>query len=237
MKTLTVVVPAYNEEKCLPACLASLLSDPPENLNEIIVVDNASTDKTAEIAAGFPRVRVVFEPQKGLTRARQKGLLSARADIIAYVDADTRISPDWYRVINREFSGNGNIVCLSGPYQYDGLKWWEKIFVSFFWVLIFLIYYLSGKVVIGGNFAAAKRALEKMGGFDSKIAFYGEDTDIARRISKIGKIRFIKGFSLKTSPRRFTKDGLFRTGIRYALNYFWTIFFHKPLSREYQDIR
>jgi len=85
--TISVVIPAYNEEKCIGACLENVIKYAPDNLKEIVVVNNASTDKTAEIASKFPKVRVVFEPDKGLTKARQAGLMAAEGDLVAYVDA------------------------------------------------------------------------------------------------------------------------------------------------------
>src|SRR5207302_647488 len=84
---ISVVIPAYNEEKYIGQTLESVISNAPENLLEIIVVNNASTDKTSAIASAFPKVKVVDEPKKGLTRARQAGLNAAQGDVLAYIDA------------------------------------------------------------------------------------------------------------------------------------------------------
>src|ERR1700722_17515689 len=87
---LSFVVPAYNEEAYLPACLESILEqtlslDPA--LTEIIVVNNASTDGTREVAMRYPGVTVVDEPRKGLTFARQAGFAASTGDLIANVDS------------------------------------------------------------------------------------------------------------------------------------------------------
>lgn len=234
---LTVVVCAYNEERYLGECLSNLQKFAPQNLREIIVVDNASTDRTAEIAAGFEKVRVVTEPKKGLTRARQRGYLETQTELVAYVDADTRIPEDWYKVLNEAFSREPNLACLSGPYEYYDLTPWQFFWVKVFLRLILAAFRVNRRVVIGGNFAVRREALKKIGGFDTKIEFYGEDTNLARRIAEVGEARFDKKFFLRTSGRRFTKDGLFRTGLRYSVNYFWELFFKKPFSRTYRDIR
>ena len=92
---ISVVVPAYNEEQYIAACLSSILNQKNEALHEIIVVDNASTDATAQIAASYPGVRVVLEQNKGLPYARQRGLEEAVGDIVAYIDADTKVRPGW----------------------------------------------------------------------------------------------------------------------------------------------
>ena len=70
----SVVIPAHNEQKYLAECLTHVLQSAPGDLLEIVVVDNASTDATASVAKRFEKVRVVNEPEKGLTRARQRGL-------------------------------------------------------------------------------------------------------------------------------------------------------------------
>jgi hypothetical protein len=74
---LSFVVPAYNEEAYLPACLESVLAQTRElgDAVEIIVVNNASSDRTREVALGYSGVRVVDEPRKGLTFARQAGFV------------------------------------------------------------------------------------------------------------------------------------------------------------------
>src|SRR5262245_1960140 len=87
--TITAIVCAYNEARHLPACLHSLLAQtrPPD---EILVINNASTDDTADVARVIPGVRVVDEPIKGLVVARERGRLTARGEVLAYVDAECR---------------------------------------------------------------------------------------------------------------------------------------------------
>src|ERR1700735_753618 len=95
---LSFVVPAYNEEAYLPACLESILRQIPADLaplTEIIVVNNASTDATREVALRYPGVTVVDEPRKGLTFARQAGFAASSGTLIANVDADSRLTPGW----------------------------------------------------------------------------------------------------------------------------------------------
>jgi glycosyltransferase involved in cell wall biosynthesis len=232
------VVCAYNEERYLGACLKHLLKQPPDNLHEIIVVDNASVDKTAEIARSFDKVRVVYEPQKGLTRARQRGFLEAQTELIAYVDADTHIVPGWYDILNDAFSRDPELVCLSGPYDYNyDLNAWQRFWVRLYMWLVSLLPRAKKPVVFGGNFVVKKQALEKIGGFDIEIEFYGEDTNLARRLASIGKVKFDQRFYLRTSARRLKNEGMFLTGLRYVVNYFWELIFQRPFSRTHRDFR
>src|ERR1700758_5239028 len=94
---LSFVVPAYNEEAYLGACLESILDQTRglEHLTEIIVVNNASTDRTREIALAYPGVIVVDEDRKGLPFARQAGFDASTGQLIANVDSDSRLTPGW----------------------------------------------------------------------------------------------------------------------------------------------
>src|SRR5499426_2534486 len=97
---ISAIVCAYNEAVFLPACLHSLFSQsrPPD---EVIVVNNASSDRTAHVAAAIPGVRVVDEPSKGLVVARETGRRAATGDILAYVDADCRAPFHWLERVER----------------------------------------------------------------------------------------------------------------------------------------
>lgn len=233
---LSIVIPAFNEEKYLGPTLQSVVQNAPENLLEIIVVNNASSDHTADVAGGFTKVRVVNEPHKGLTRARQKGLVSAQGQLIAYIDADTRVNQKWFETLFKEFAADQKLICLSGPYKYYDLKAPDKWVVTT-WNFFAGMVSLRGHVIMGGNFVAKKQALFSAGGFDPNIEFFGEDTDIARRLHKIGKIKFTKRFLIGTSARRFKKEGLIKTGWKYLINFCSVVFLKKPVSIKYTDIR
>jgi GT2 family glycosyltransferase len=91
----------------------------------------------------------------------------------------------------------------------------------------------KGAVLQGGNFVLRRTALEKIGGFNVDIKFYGEDTDIARRIQKTGRVKFLPSFKMLTSGRRLRKEGFLKMAGRYAINYFWVVFFDKPVTEKY----
>jgi len=110
---ISVVIPAYNEEKQLPLCLGSLTKQRCVFPYEIIVVDNASTDRTAEIAEEFG-VRVIHEPRKGVSAARQAGFEAARAEIIASTDADCIVPSDWLSRIRDIFDENPRLAAVGG---------------------------------------------------------------------------------------------------------------------------
>ncbi|MCX6712659.1 MAG: glycosyltransferase family A protein [Candidatus Vogelbacteria bacterium] len=242
---LSFIVPAYNEEARLGKCLESILAAT-ANFSvptEIIVVNNASTDKTKEVARSYPGIIVVDEPRKGLPSARQAGHLASTGEIEAHIDADTLMSPGWPEKVAIEFAKNPNLVALSGPYIYYDMSLLIRAGVKIWYGFAYLLHFVNhrvlkiGAIVQGGNFAVRKTALEKIGGFNLDAGFYSEDADLARRIQSTGRVKFTFFLPLKTSGRRFRGDGLFKTGWNYAVNHFWTMYRHRPFSREYKDIR
>ena len=76
-----------------------------------------------------------------------------------------------------------------------------------------------------------------MGGYDTSIVFYGEDTDIARRLSEVGRVKWTFALVMYTSGRRLAHEGILTMGVRYAVNYLYTIFYKKPFTKEYIDVR
>lgn len=98
---ISVIVPAYNEEKYIRACLDSLTNqDLPKRFFEIIVVDNNSTDKTKEIIKKFP-VKYTFEEKRNVVAAKQRGVKIAKGKIIASADADTFYPKSWLSDIKK----------------------------------------------------------------------------------------------------------------------------------------
>jgi glycosyltransferase involved in cell wall biosynthesis len=242
---LSFVVPAYNEEAYLPACLESILAQTKElgDAVEIIVVNNASTDRTREVALGYPGVRVVDEMRKGLTFARQAGFAASTGELIANVDSDSRLTPGWVEKVLKGFASDPKMVSMSGPFVYYDLTPQQLVSVRIFYGIAFLVYAVNrwvlraGSMVQGGNFVLRRDALEKIGGFDTTISFYGEDTDIARRMHQVGTVQFTFDLKMFSSARRLKKEGMLTMAARYTLNYFWTTFRKKPFTEEYVDIR
>jgi glycosyltransferase involved in cell wall biosynthesis len=243
---VSIVVPAYNEERRLGACLDSILAAVrgAEADAEIIVVDNASTDRTAEVARSRPGVTVVHEPSKGLLFARQKGFTAARGELLACIDADSLMTPRWMRTAIGQFERSPRLVCLSGPYHYNDITSFENVIVMIWYLCAKILLDFIGKdllrraaLIQGGNYAVRRSALARIGGYDTSISFYGEDTNLACRIARVGKVRFMLSFRIATSGRRLRAEGLFSTGLRYALNALSVVAVGRPSSGRYTDIR
>jgi len=242
---LSFVIPAYNEELYLGKCLDSMVREIAGSTRdaEIIVVNNASTDGTKAVAASYPSVVVVDEPRKGIVKARDAGFRAATGDLIANIDADNILPPGWLDKVFTAFSRNGRLVALSGPLVYYDLPWLYRLQAKTFYAFGYVTYLFNhfvlkkGGMLQGGNFVVRRSALEAIGGFDTDIDFYGEDTDIARRMQDAGRIIFTFRLPMYSSGRRLAKEGLVATGLRYAVNYMWILFFKRPFHTKSTDIR
>ena len=242
---ISFVVPAYNEEKQLPACIAAIRAElartPCEA--ELIVVNNASTDGTGALAAAMPGIRVVDQPIKGLVAARSAGFAATRGALVANIDADTLLPPGWLARVLAEFGRDPKLVALSGPYDYHDVsprvRWTARAFYGVaYGVYVFNRRVLGvGSMVQGGNFVVRRQSLEQAGGFDMRFTFYGEDTDIARRMSRVGRVTFTWALMAKSSGRRLAGDGLLLTGWRYSANYLWATFLGRPFTDAWHDHR
>ena len=242
---VSFVVPAYNEEALIGRCLASIEAeiarcDCPA---EIIVVNNNSTDGTRQIASSFAGVTVIDEPERGLVPARRAGYRAAHGQLIANIDADTMLPPGWLSTALSEFDRNPHLAALSGPFIHYDLSRAAQLVAKGFYLIAYVVYMVmrfglhSGSMLQGGNFIVSRRAQELAGGFNDDFRFYGEDTDLADRLSKVGPVKFSFGLPAFSSGRRFAAEGLFRVGSRYAMNYVWTVLFKRPFSPTWLDFR
>jgi glycosyltransferase involved in cell wall biosynthesis len=229
---MSFVIPAYNEQELIGDCLRAVLARIAKTNfeTEIIVVNNASTDRTAEVAAAFPGVKVIDEPRKGLSRARHTGFLASTGDLIANIDADTRLPDGWLEKAFRAFEQNPNLAALSGPFDYYDLSRTTNAGIRGFYHLAI------GPLLQGGNIVARRTALEKIGGFNPQFTFYGEDVDIARRLSKVGEVKFDFNFRMPSSGRRLAAEGIFKMAVKYGLNYIWTLLFKKPFTKKVVNV-
>ncbi len=221
---VSVVIPAYNEEKYIAFCLNSLArqSVPPD---EIIIVDNNCTDKTADIAGKFSNVRIVRENKQGMIFARNKGFNEAKGDIIARCDADTILPPDWIKKIKANFEER-RIDALTGP-----LVFYESPVKGLFFVKMYLNimkYLQHGKEILNGpNMIITKKIWNKVKNkvcLDDKKVH--EDIDLAIHILQVNGIIYRDNtLVIQESARRITSNPLSFFG-EYPLRMITTLKHH-----------
>ena len=240
---LSVIVCAHNEARYLPACLHSVLAQS-RPADDVLVINNASTDETRAVAEQIAGVRVVDEPRKGLVVARETARHVATGDVLVYLDADCRAPLAWLERIEARFRRNPALLALSGPYRYyDWDRWGRLLIRAYDFTLApatqFLVKYVLrlGTVFYGGNFAVRREALEQIGGFDTSIEFHGEDTNVGRRLFQLGKVALCHDCYLYTSARRYVAMGKGAVFRLYVRNFTSELLHHRPKDTSHLDVR
>jgi glycosyltransferase involved in cell wall biosynthesis len=240
---LSVIVCAHNESRYISGCLHSLLSQtrPPD---EIVVVDNASVDDTGATAAAIPGVLVIEEPRKGLVQARETGRLAATGDVLVYLDADCRAPIEWLARIEDRFRRDPDLIGLSGPYRFYDWDWSGRVLIRLYdytlapLTQVMVKHVLGiGTVFYGGNFAVRATALIQIKGFDTRIEFHGEDTNLGRRLNEIGKVSLFLDCYLHTSARRYVALGKWAVIRLYVRNFVSEVVRHRPSDVRHVDVR
>lgn len=111
--TLSLIIPVYNEERHIRACLTAIQKQTVKP-HEVIVVDNNCTDATVAIAKEFAFVTIISESKQGRAQARNAGFNSATGDIIGRIDGDSQPQPDWVARVVQHFSQDSNLMGLTG---------------------------------------------------------------------------------------------------------------------------
>jgi len=211
---VSVVIPAFNEERFVGKTLFSLSNQDFKDF-EVIVVDNNSSDKTAKIAKKFGAI-LLFEKRQGVAFARQKGFLKAKGKIIATTDADTILPKNWLSRISEEFKKDENLVAFGGSCESYSGPILVKVAAHYllYPFLIFDKFFSGGWNLMGSNFSVRKKSFLRIGGFKTDLKL-NEDIEISHRLRKIGKVIFDPNFKVKTSGRRY-RHGLIFGLINYA---------------------
>jgi peptidoglycan/xylan/chitin deacetylase (PgdA/CDA1 family)/GT2 family glycosyltransferase len=240
LPTISVVIPAYNEENYLPLCLESIKKQDYAAEYEVIVVDNASTDNTAKIARGWG-AKVVYESKRSPACARQKGAEVATGELIAFIDADTQAPAYWLSTIVSRFVREPETVVISGPYAYYDAGRIAKLasygnFISIITDQVFRKVLNKGSAIWGCNFAVRRSALLEVGGFDTSIRFYGEEYELSLRLKKAGKGGIIPRLFVLTSARRLKRIGVVNQYWNWIVDYFSVLFWYEPISERLEDL-
>jgi hypothetical protein len=188
--TVTVVIPCFNQARFLPAAVASVRSQHYPSL-ECIVVDDGSTDDTAVVASKLP-VRLLEQPNKGVSEARNAGLAASRSDLVVFLDADDELVPDAVALgaevlasdpIPAAVVGRCQVIDVAGdrlPVIHNEvdpanlyLEWLSRNFV---WA--------------PGAAMFRRQALEQIGGFPSDVG-PAADYAVYLRLARTGRVRFI----------------------------------------------
>jgi len=219
--SLSIVIPTLNEEGFIGDLLHEVLNQHEVNY-EIIVSDSGSTDRTEEIvrtiAKNHPekQVRFIHAPIKGVSIARNNGAAHATAEYIAFLDADTRIPPNFLRnayleVKRRNLDGAG---CHLEP---DSEKFVDKAVFSFYHHCILNPLQYTKRPGSAGAGIIVKRSMHNtISGFNNQLPTC-EDLDYIKKISEAGKFRMLQSTNIIFNTRRFDEEGRARVWFKYAI--------------------
>lgn len=244
---ISVVIPTYNEEKCIKKCLLSVINGSMSPL-EIIVADGGSTDNTVAIAKSMGVV-VVKNPYKHAAGGRNEGIKIAKGNVIAFIDADCIADKYWLEEIKNTFEkepidGLGTYI---EPAKFANK--YERFWGTFSLKIIMSYgtepYYVKEKTLndafITASCAYTKELLDRLNGFDNWFANNAEDIDICWRALDAGarlkyepkaKIKAhsptdLKGIKRKSFRNGFSSSKLqkrYGTFFNYDLNIYKALF-------------
>lgn len=204
---ISVVIAAFNEERLIGKCIIAVKNQTfPQKNYEILVIDNGSTDKTAEIARRLGITVISYTEQQGGAAAKQFGAHKAKGEIIAITDADSIPDPHWLEKIDKLMQ-NKRLMCAGGTVlsaEDDPLM----NFLLIAYDLIARINQLFGiSVIWGPNMIIRKDAFVQIGGFDTTLKS-SDDWEFVLRIQKtfgIHSTLYTNSLLVKTSPRKLRK--------------------------------
>lgn len=217
---ISVVIPAYNEEKLLARCLDSLVHQNIQQPFEVILVDNDSTDTTREIAQKYTQklfLCIFIEKTKGRGAARKLGFSKATGDIILSTDADTIVPVDWITQLTSVFTDT-TIVAVTGTCRIIECAYFTNVFFNTCYQTSTELLYrlIEGHwCLIGPNFAVRRDLYVKTAGFDASLNCR-EDADLSAKIALLGKIKRIP-LAVTFSGRRYTR-GVLAGAMPYVRN-------------------
>lgn len=205
MPSVTVVIPVYNDADMLRECLAALAfqTRPPEN---ILVVDNGSTDDSAAVAVAGG-AKVVHEPIRGILPATAHGFDAADDDILARIDADSRPDPPWLERILRHFERDATLAAVTGSGQFYGGNPVNRFLGRHLYLggyFLWLGLLLGHPPLYGSNFAIRADVWRAIGaGTHRWMRWVHDDLDISFRIEPGMPVVFDSQLSMPVSARPF----------------------------------
>ncbi|MCS5735256.1 glycosyltransferase family 2 protein [Herbiconiux daphne] len=225
--TVSVVVPVRDDAASLRACLRALARQTTAPL-EIIVVDNASRDDSAQVARAAG-ARVVREERRGIPAAAATGYDAASGDVIARLDADCIAPPDWIASITRSLNARPDVAAITGTATFhDGPPRWRRLGAHLYLGAYFvsLAPALGHVPLFGSNLALRRDAWEHVRWavhrHDPELH---DDLDLSFHLGAPWKLRFDRSIELQISHRPFTSASALRTRLGRG---FRTVFVHWP---------
>jgi glycosyltransferase involved in cell wall biosynthesis len=213
---ITVIIPTFNEEHYIGRCLESLAiqNSPPE---EIVVVDNGSTDQTVEAVRHFSadhpslNIKLVYEAEKGCDKARETGWRAAAGDVIIHVDADEIMPELWLDKVRGILLNHPELGAFGGTVRFEHPPLSILLLQGLFNLLYpRIVQWTKGFPYLCGGMTICKReVLERMNGYADKPDNELEDYYLSEQAHKLGyQTRYFPTIYAYHSLRRYEQGGL-----------------------------
>lgn len=213
---ITVIVPAFNEEKLIRACLESLIAQKPQP-DEILVVDNNSKDNTVKIVEAVvaenptAKINLMHEKKQGCHHAREAAWRVAQGDVIVHVDADETFPEGWMAKIHQLLAEKPEVGAFGGVIRFQN----APFIIWLTQVLYNRIYPYAQQMVkgfpylCGGMTVVKRKVLEAMDGYANKPDNQLDDYYLASTAHKLGfKLHYTPSLWVNHSLRRYDEGGL-----------------------------
>ncbi len=212
---ISIVIPVYNEAERLRDCLEAI-SRQRQPAYEVIVVDNNSTDDTAEVARDYGFVRLIAEKKQGVTHARTTGFNAAKGDIIGRIDADTLLPADWTATIQHLFQDK-ELAAVSGSADYYDFVWGPLANTVDRHCRAYLAATMQDQLYLwGANMALRRNIWQRIAPELCAHPGLHEDFDLGIHIQQAGyKVRYAEQLVAGVSSRRI--DTSFSAYVKYCL--------------------
>ncbi len=205
MASISVVIPALNDASMLKVCLAALASQR-RAPDEVIVVDNGSTDDTAQVALAAG-ARLVTEPRRGIYPATSTGYDAATGDVIARLDADSIPGPDWLERIEKDLANLPPLTAVTGGADFYGagpiVHWLGRVVYvgGMYWSITHL---LGHPPVFGSNFAMPAEIWQRLRETANRsVANIHDDLDLSWHIEPDMDVVYDPSLRVGISARPF----------------------------------
>ncbi|HLC61495.1 MAG TPA: glycosyltransferase [Candidatus Nanoarchaeia archaeon] len=237
---ISVIIPAKDEEKAIEATIKQFLPYKKKYSAEVIVSDGGSSDKTESIAKEYADRVVLSKGGKNtIAQGRNMGAKKARGNILIFIDGAIRV-PDVPLLFESALKVGRERETAAATMDVFIYPWEEKTIDRLMYVLGNLIVRLTlitGIYIVKGECQIIKKGyFDKVNGFNEKMVV-AEDSDLYRRLAKLGKIVYLKKIKVYDSPRRFRQEGYIKSVWLYTINNLLALFGKKPVSKEWKPIR
>jgi len=240
---ISIVVPTYNEEGYIEGTLKRLKVLDRKNF-EVIVSDSRSTDRTVALARPLADkvVQIKEGKKRSIPQGRNDGAAAARGDYVVFMDADVHMADpnDFFVKALARFKKNPKLVAVTAriKVQPELARWSDKMiygFVNPYFAIANNVFHFG---MSGGEFQMIKMsAFRTTGGFNEKLSGGGEDMDLFRRLSQIGRTRLPWELTVLHTGRRLHQSGWLITIYRWIRNAFSVWFFKKSADEEWEAVR